>query len=285
MEDLLWNNTDRRSGNYFDRRSCQNRKTDGVSQYRLIKHMLQITIIFPEEFNCFKRHKNKGPEFVYSLERKTSIKHIIESMGVPHTEIGNIIVADKEVDFNYIPVTSQKITVLPIIPPFDVTMPSVLRTEPLQKIRFVVDVNVGKLALLLRMLGLDVEYSPKYSDKNILYFSKEEKRIVLSKDSGLLECKQIVFGRHVRSVYPDDQLIEIIKFFGIKGPFKFFTRCLQCNKKLVPVNKKDILHRLEPKTKKYFDVFKICPQCRRIYWQGSHHEKMKIRLRKAGINI
>ncbi len=250
-----------------------------------MNHMPQLTIIFPEEFNCFKRHKNKGPEIIYPLERKTSIKHIIESLGVPHTEIGKIVAEDKEVDFNYIPGNSQKITVLSIIPPFDVTRPSLLRPEPLQKIRFVVDVNVGKLALLLRMLCLDAEYSPKFSDKDILSLCKKEKRIVLSKDTGLLECKQIIFGRHVRSVYPDDQLVEIIKFFGITGPFKFFAGCLRCNKKLVPISKKDILHRLEPKTKKYFNKFKICHQCRRIYWQGSHHEKMKIRLRKAGINI
>ncbi|MEA3279139.1 MAG: Mut7-C RNAse domain-containing protein [Thermodesulfobacteriota bacterium] len=247
--------------------------------------MPKLKIIFSEEFNCFKRHKNKGPEIIYPLKRKTSIKNIIESLGVPHTEIGKIIAEDKEVDFNYIPVNSQKLTVLHIIPPFDVTRPSLLRPEPLQKIRFVVDVNVGKLALLLRMLGLDAVYSPKYVDRDILCFSREEKRIVLSKDTGLLECKQIIFGRHVQSVYPDDQLIEIIKFFGINGPFKFFTRCLRCNKKLVPISKKDILHRLEPKTKKYFNRFKICTQCRRIYWQGSHHEKMIIRLRKAGINI
>ncbi|RZB34543.1 MAG: uncharacterized protein SRB1_00311 [Desulfobacteraceae bacterium Eth-SRB1] len=247
--------------------------------------MLQLTISFPEEFNCFKRRKNKGPEIIYTLEQKTSIKHIIESLGVPHTEIGKIFAEDKEVDFNYIPVNSQKITVLSITPPFDVTRPSFLRPEPLQKIRFVVDVNVGKLALLLRMLGLDAVYSPKYVDRDILYFSGKEKRIVLSKDTGLLECRQVIFGRHVRSIYPDDQLIEIIKFFGINGPFKFFIRCLRCNKKLVPINKKDILHRLEPKTKRYFNRFKICPQCRRIYWQGSHHEKMKIRLQKNGIYI
>ncbi|MBC8198680.1 MAG: hypothetical protein ISS67_03215 [Desulfobacterales bacterium] len=247
--------------------------------------MLQLKIIFPEEFNCFKRRKNKGQEIIYPLERKSSIKNIIESLGVPHTEIGEIVVEDKEVDFNYIPANSQKITVLPIIPPFDVTRPSVLRPEPLQKIRFVVDVNVGKLALLLRMLGLDAVYSPKFSDKDILFFCQKEKRIVLSKDTGLLECKQIIFGRHVRSIYPDDQLIEIIKFFRIKGPFKFFTRCLRCNKKLVPINKKDILHRLEPKTKKYFNTFKICPQCNRIYWRGSHYEKMKIRLLKSGVDI
>lgn len=246
-------------------------------------YMPRLKINFPDEFNIFRRKKNKWPEIIYPLEQKTSIKHIIESLGVPHTEIGKIIAEDNEVNFNYIPVNSQKVTLLPIIPPFDVTKPSLLRPEPLQQISFVVDVNVGKLALLLRMLGLDAEYSPKFLDKDILSFC--EKRIVLSKDIGLLECKQIIFGRHVRSVYPDDQLVEIIKFFGINGPFKFFTRCLRCNKKLVPVNKKDILHRLEPKTKKYFDRFKICPQCRRIYWQGSHHEKMKIRLRKAGIDI
>ena len=219
--------------------------------------MPQLKIIFPEEFNCFKRRKNKGQEIIYPLERKSSIKHIIESLGVPHTEIGKIVVEDKEIDFNYIPANSQKITVLPIIPPFDVTRPSVLRPEPLQKMGFVVDVNVGKLALLLRMLGLDTEYSPKFLDKDILSFCKKEKRIVLSKDTGLLECKQIIFGRHIRSVYPDDQLSEVLDFFGIKGPFKFFTRCLRCNNKLSLVNKKDIMHRLEPKTKKYFNRFKI----------------------------
>ena len=242
--------------------------------------MPQLKIIFPEEFNCFKRRKNKGQEIIYPLERKSSIKHIIESLGVPHTEIGKIVVEDKEIDFNYIPANSQKITVLPIIPPFDVTRPSVLRPEPLQKMGFVVDVNVGKLALLLRMLGLDTEYSPKFLDKDILSFCKKEKRIVLSKDTGLLECKQIIFGRHIRSVYPDDQLSEVLDFFGIKGPFKFFTRCLRCNNKLSLVNKKDIMHRLEPKTKKYFNRFKICSQCNRIYWRGSHYEKMKTRLLK-----
>jgi len=247
--------------------------------------MLQLKIIFPEEFNCFKRRNNKGLEIVYPLKSKTSIKNIIESLGVPHTEIGKIVAADKEVDFNYIPANSQNITVLPIIPPFDVTMPSVLRPKPLQKIRFIVDVNVGKLALLLRMLGLDAEYSPKFSDKDILSFCQKEKRIVLSKDIGLLECKQIIFGRHVRAIYPDDQLSEVLDLFGIKGPFKFFSRCLRCNNNLSLVNKKDILHRLEPKTKKYFNRFKICPQCNQIYWRGSHYEKMKDRLLKSGVNI
>ena len=242
--------------------------------------MPQLKIIFSREFNFFKRRKNRGREIIYPLERKTSIKHIIESLGVPHTEIGKIVVKDKEVDFNYIPANSQKITVLPIIPPFDVTRPSFLRQEPLQKMRFVVDVNVGKLALLLRMLGLDAEYSPKFLDKDILSFCKKEKRIVLSKDTGLLECRQIIFGRHVRSIYPDDQLSEVLDFFGIKGPFNFFSRCLRCNNKLSLVNKKDILHRLEPKTKKYFNRFKICSQCNRIYWRGSHYEKMKTRLLK-----
>lgn len=239
--------------------------------------MPQLKIIFSREFNYFKRRKNKGREIIYPLERKSSIKNIIESLGVPHTEIGKIVVEDKEVDFNYIPANSQKITVLPIIPPFDVTRPSVLRPEPLQEMRFVVDVNVGKLALLLRMLGLDAEYSPKFLDKDILFFCKKEKRIVLSKDIGLLEYKQIIFGRHIRSVYPDDQLSEVLDFFGIKGPFNLFSRCLRCNKKLVSISKKDILHRLEPKTKKCFNRFKICPQCNRIYWRGSHYEKMKSR--------
>ena len=247
--------------------------------------MAQLIIIFSEEFNFYRRRKNKGLEIIYPLKQKTSIKNIIESLGVPHTEIGKIVVENKEVDFNFIPVNSQKINILPVQPPFDVTKPSLLRPEPLQKIRFIADVNVGKLALLLRMLGLDTEYSSRFLDKDILSLSKKEKRIVLSKDTGLLERKQIIFGKHVRSIYPDDQLVEIIQYFGINGPFNYFSRCLRCNKKLVQVEKNDILHRLEPKTKKYFNRFKICPQCQRIYWRGSHHEKMKRRLQKSGIDI
>jgi uncharacterized protein with PIN domain len=248
--------------------------------------MLPLEITFSDELTPFLRRKNKGKTLVkYCLTRKASVKDIIESLGIPHTDIGQIVAQKKQVNFDFVPDKQQNIKVLPICQPFDVTTPSFLRPRPLKKIRFVVDVNVGKLALLLRILGMDTKYDPGLSDKEIAFLAYREDRIVLSKDIGLLKRKTVIFGRYIRSVHPDDQLKEVIDFFGIKGRFDLFSRCPRCNKTLVPVDKKDILHRLEPKTRKYFSIFKTCIICTRIYWQGSHHDKMKKRLQKAGIDV
>ncbi len=245
--------------------------------------MLPLQVTFSDEFKPFLRKKNREKMVVtYCLTRKASVKDIIESLGVPHTEIGQIVAEEKQINFDFVPDRPHNITVLPICQPFDVTSPSILRPKPLKTIRFIVDVNVGKLALLLRILGMDTRYDTMLSDKEISFLAVNEDRIVLSKDIGLLKRKQVIFGRYIRSVHPDDQLKEVLLFFGIKGRFDLFSRCPRCNKTLVPVDKKDILHRLEPKTKKYFSVFKTCIICNRIYWQGSHHDKMKKRLQTAG---
>jgi hypothetical protein len=93
-----------------------------------------------------------------------------------------------------------------------------------------------------------------------------------------------VFGRLVRAVQPEEQLIETLKFFGLTGPFRLFSRCLLCNQTLQPIAKAAIAHRLEPKTKRYFNTFKTCPECNRIYWRGSHCDAMAAKLKHAGLN-
>jgi len=245
--------------------------------------MHDINFFFSGELNNFLHKSIRNKKIVYPLNRKASVKDIIESFGVPHTEVGRILVGENKVDFNFIPETSEKICIFPVAIPFDVKNPSLLRPEPLKHISFVVDVNVGKLAILLRLIGQDVLYSPMLSDREMAFFAHEEKRIVLTRDLGLLKRKQIIFGRYIKSAFPDEQLTEVIRCFGIKGPYNMFSRCLRCNSNLKKVKKEDILHRLKPKTKKYYNEFSICPECRRIYWQGSHCEKIKKRVEKIGI--
>lgn len=245
--------------------------------------LLKITI--PENLFLFMRPNNRKHEIDFFLERKASVKDIIESLGIPHTEIGHIFAAGREVDFGFIPERSQRIRIAAIQPPFDVFRPSLLRPEPLREIRFIADINVAKLASLLRMLGFDTAYSPRFSDRRIAQVAEKEKRIVLSKDIELFKRKQITFGRRLRAVRPDDQLVEVIRFFDLNGPFHPFSRCLNCNTPLERVQKQDIVHRLEPKTRKYFTWFKICRQCDQIFWRGSHFDEMRLRLQKAGIRI
>jgi uncharacterized protein with PIN domain len=229
------------------------------------------------------RKFKKCPAITYPIHRKASIKDIIESMGIPHTEIGKICSDRGEVDFGFVPQHSIKLNVFEIEPPFVVIRPAFLRPVPLKKIRFIADLNVSKLATLLRMSGIDTELSTDLSDREIALLSCEKQRIVLSKDLGLLKHRKITFGRYVRSIYPEDQLNEIIEFFNLKPHLRPFSRCLRCNTPLIPVEKKDIVPRLQPKTRKYYHFFKMCAHCDRIYWKGSHHEKMVKKMRRSGI--
>lgn len=247
--------------------------------------MTDLTIIFPESFGRFSRKLNSGAEISFPLNRRRSIKDIVESLGVPHTEIGRILENGKPVDFGFIPRGKSRITLHPVPSPFDVTQPTLLRPRPLDALRFIVDVNVGKLASLMRMVGLDAAFSPHYMDDEIAERAVSENRVVLSKDIGLLKRRQIEYGRYVRAIHPDEQLREMMGFFRIRKPAGAFSRCLRCNTKLVPVDKPKIEHRLEPNTKKYYHRFMLCPICNRLFWKGSHHEHMGNRLRRMGVSI
>jgi len=244
---------------------------------------LKIVVDRALEGLLYRRYR--GRQIDLPFEETRSVKNILESMGVPHTEIGAIRADGHPVGFDYRPAGGCTLQLLPIEPPLDVTRPSALRPEPFDRLRFIVDVNVGKLALLLRMLGLDAAYFPQWTDRQIAERAEYEQRIVLSKDVELLKQRRVRYGRMVRATRPDDQLAEMVGFFGMRGPYRLFSRCLRCNTELVTVEKERILDRLEPKTRKYYQRFKRCPDCRRIYWRGSHHERMIDRLRDVGLEV
>lgn len=207
--------------------------------------------------------------------RHASVKDMIESLGVPHTEVGRICFNDQDIDFSFIPDTPGKLDIHAVNAPFDVRSPSMLRPEPLDRVRFIADVNVLKLGRLLILLGFDVACSSSFTDTEIADLAELESRIVLTRDTTLLKRRKIVFARRIRSNLPYDQVVEVVDFFGLRNQTAFFSRCTQCNQPLVKVAKTDILHRLEPKTKKYFTDFFQCPACRKIFWKGSHYDAMK----------
>ena len=244
-----------------------------------------IRIQFDADLQPLLRVPHDRGRVSYPIDRKASVKDVIEACGIPHTEIGYIAVAGKGVDFSRHVNAGDPIHAEAVRMPLDVTRPDLLRPHPLPAVRFVVDVNVGKLASLLRMLGVDTAHWNGIEDAEIARLAEAEQRVVLSRDTALLKRKQIVFGRLIRAVHPDDQLREVMQCFGLRGPFRLFSRCLRCNRPLEPVEKSAVLHRLEPKTKKYFHRFTICPDCRRVYWRGSHYDEMLARLKAAGVPV
>ncbi len=222
-----------------------------------------------------KRMKRfKGP-FAFHLNRRTSVKDLIESLGVPHTEIGFLQVNQRTVTFGHIITKQSYIEISPLSPPVDVFAPTLLRPVPLRAIRFLVDVNVAKLAPKLRMTGFDTLYNVEWNDTDLATTSGEKQCILLTRDIMLLKRKKITYGHFVRETLPTKQLAELIHFYGLSDKINAFTRCMRCNGLLTPVAKQDILEQLEPLTRKYYNTFHRCSSCSRVYWSGSHREPME----------
>ena len=218
-------------------------------------------------------HKNGTVE--YSLLRRASVKDIIEALGVPHTEVAGLAAGDKGIDFSFIVRDQDLIHVLAPCPPVDVCTPTLLRPEPLPVIRFLADANVAKLGRLLRMAGFDVLNGKDRDDAGLAELAAEEGRIMLTRDRLLLRRKKVVFGRLVRAEDPHAQLREVVEFYGLTSRLVPFSRCMVCNGLLEPVAREQILHRLEPLTRKYYQVFRRCRECDRLYWAGSHRQGME----------
>lgn len=210
----------------------------------------------------------------YCLSRKASVKDVIESLGIPHTEIAHLTVNGEEKGFDYILVAGDTVEVHAVMTTADVYSPNILRQKMPERIRFVVDVNVGKLARLLRLLGFDAVYHSGFGDETLARIAHEEQRIMLTKDATLLKRKIVQFGRLVRSTTPREQLLEVVELYDLARQARPFSRCLCCNSILEVIPKEEIIDRLQPLTRKYYDSFYICPGCDRLYWAGSHRQGM-----------
>ncbi len=237
--------------------------------------MASAYLRFYEELNDFLPPGRRKVEFEHHFERRASIKDMIESLGVPHTEIELILVNGRPVDFSYIVTNGDRISVYPVFESLDVSSLVRLRDAPLRESRFVVDCNLGRLARYLRLLGLDCLYKNDFNDETVSQISQQQHRIVLTRDRRLLHRKIITHGIYVRAVDPKEQVREVLQRLDLHGAVQPFSRCTRCNGLLQYASKQTVDHRLEPKTRRYYDRFLQCGQCGQVYWEGSHHERAR----------
>ncbi|PKL51390.1 MAG: twitching motility protein PilT [Candidatus Riflebacteria bacterium HGW-Riflebacteria-2] len=232
--------------------------------------MIKVLVRFYEELNDFIRADWRKQQIERQLGHCTTVKDLIESFGVPHTEVDLILVNGNAVDFAHRVADGDMISVYPVFESFDISDVTRLQERPLRDLRFIADCHLGKLAGKMRLLGLDVEYRNDIDDEELVAAVVNDKKVLLSRDRRLLMRKVIDRGYLVRSQNPDEQIAEVIKRFDLGRQLQPFTRCALCNGMLERVEKAAVLHRLEPKTKLYFDDFFQCQSCRQVYWQGSH---------------
>lgn len=225
---------------------------------------------FSTDLQGFLAHSDRGRPTIFSFKGQQSVKHLIEAAGVPHTEIGLLRANQRQIGLDYIVQDQDCIEVFSIYDHPQETPECVTAKAP----KFILDNHLGKLATYLRMLGFDCLYDNQLSDQDLAHKSTTEGRILLTRDRRLLMRKIVHTGYFVRSKEPLDQAAEIIRRFNLYDKIQPFRRCLRCNHILEPVEKASILHRLQPKTRLYYEKFHICPRCDQIYWQGSHYERM-----------
>ncbi len=218
-----------------------------------------------------------------SLSEKTSVKDVVESCGVPHPEVDLILVDGQPVNFDYALERDTDIDVYPVR--FTCTYSEKDRLQVRCIKRFVADGHLGKLTRTLRLLGFDVAYDRQAQDRQLLGVMESENRALLTRDRRLLMHAMVKAGYCPRSQNADEQTIEVIRRFDLFDSIAPFTRCLRCNAPLQEVAKADVIEKLEPLTKIYYNQFRRCTGCGQIYWAGSHFSKLQKRLDEIRANF
>ena len=232
------------------------------------------TFRFYKELNDFLPPDRRGQRFAAQFKGSPGIKDIIESLGVPHTEVDVVLVNQTSVDFKYRLRPGDDVAVYPVFESFDITPILRLWPEPLRKTAFIGDVHLGRLCRMLRLAGFDTLYRNDYDDREIVRIAKEEGRIVLTRDRELLKRTAVARGYCVRSSDWREQVREVTDRFDLSNNIRPFTICAECNGKISPVDKSEIVDKLQEKTRLYYDRFSRCLSCGKIYWEGSHYEKL-----------
>ena len=239
-----------------------------------------VNFRFYEELNDFLAPRQHKQDIEYRFDGQPAIKDPIEVLGVPHSEVDLILINGDSVGFDYKLKNGDRVAVYPMFESLDISQLQRLRPEPLRKTAFIVDVNLGKLARRLRMIGFDTTYGNRLDDREIVNIAKREQRIILTRDQRLLFRKAITHGYWVRSDDPDTQLKEVMRRLDLHRQIKPLQRCLECNGKIERVDREQLWSSLEPLTRRYYSKFFRCSHCSKVYWEGSHVAHMNDAIRQ-----
>lgn len=231
----------------------------------------EIGISFDSALRLFAAAPRREGRTTVVTDGVSTLGHVVESLGVPLTEVGRLLADGREVPVSYVPVAGVHVEVEPV------TRPQAVPGAPL---RFLLDVHLGTLARRLRLLGVDAAYeSEDIGDPALAARSAAERRVMLSRDRGLLRRRELWAGAYVYSDQPDEQLRDVLgRFAPVLAPW---TRCTACNGPLQEADKDAVWEKLEHGTRRSYDVFAQCVVCERPYWRGAHHARLDAIVRDA----
>ena len=238
--------------------------------------MKQASFRFYAELNDFLPQEKRARSFEYGFTDRQSIKHLIEALGVPHTEVDLVLINGESVDFDRIVEDGDRVSVYPVFEAFDIAPLTRVRPHPLRETRFIADVHLGKLAAYLRMVGFDTVYESRVDDEALALLAAREHRIVLTRDRDLLKRRAVTHGYFVRETGARLQLAEVLERFDLGGSVAPFTRCMKCNGRLEDVSAAEVADQVPPLSRRHAAHYRRCARCSQVYWDGSHYRRMQL---------
>jgi uncharacterized protein with PIN domain len=230
---------------------------------------------FYEELNDFLAPQRRGREFACRCAHAATVKHMIEALGVPHTEVELVLVDGESVAFDRLLHGGERVAVYPKFEAFDVMPLLRVREAPLRSTRFVADAHLGGLARLMRMMGLDTLFDNRFADPEVERLAADEARIVLTRDRELLKRRRITHGCYVHALRPREQLREVFERLHLERAARPFSRCIRCNAPLAPADPVLLAGQLPADVRERHRRFSRCEGCGRVYWEGSHWRRMR----------
>jgi uncharacterized protein with PIN domain len=235
---------------------------------------ITVTVRFYAELNDLLPLPQRHADLTRTLPHPAAVKDVIESFGVPHPEVDLVLVNGESVGFEHVAADGDRVAVYPVFESFDVGCLARVRPAPLRVTRFVLDVHLGRLARLLRLLGIDAAYSTDGGDAQLATLAAHERRILLTCDRGLLKRSTVSHGYCVRSRRTHEQILEVLRRFDLARALRPLTRCARCNGELAPVSREEAADELPPRSYERATTFTRCRQCGHLYWDGTHVERI-----------
>lgn len=236
--------------------------------------MASVSVRLYAELNDHLLPERRMKAFPIIVPSPPSVRQLLRVIPIPENEVDLVLVNGQSVHADHQLRDGDMISLYPVFESFDISPLVKLREQPLREIRFVLDTHLGKLSTYLRMLGFDSLYRPDYRDDELLGIALNEGRALLSRDRELVGSKQLTRAYLVRETDPHLQVREVVERFDLRSSLRPFIRCIRCNTPLRTVEKAQVFERLPPRIQEMYEEFQLCPTCDRVYWRGSHYERM-----------
>lgn len=234
-----------------------------------------ITLRLYGLLNDFLPRESRQQEVVRDVSLPCSVKDLVESTGVPHPEIGLILIDGTPAGFDAPVPAAARVAAYPPLVALDASTLPALRPPLPSPPSFVLDGHLGTLARRLRLAGFDAHYESHADDEMLAERAGREGRVLLTRDIELLKRRVVNFGAFVRATDPGEQFVEVVERFDLAPHMRPFTRCPRCNGRLRDATASEVASRVPDRVRERGGPVLACADCGHAYWEGSHTARIR----------